>query len=114
MSSYSSAFEAALPLVTKHIQVRAVSLAELPTLPTQGAIDASFAALAAELPEEGWGTERTTRHLLEDVVGGLATGQAGPHVRPVSAPTLDIAAFLTLVSPSISVMPDDLASMLTP
>jgi hypothetical protein len=81
MSSYTSAFSAAFPLVADHIQARATSLAELPTLPARGEVDAAFAALATELPEEGWGTERTTRHLLDDVVGGLAMGQAGPHVR---------------------------------
>ena len=81
MSSYSSAFTAAFPLVADHIQARASALAELPTLPAAGEVDRAFAALAAELPDEGWGTERTTRHLLDEVVGGLAMGQAGPHVR---------------------------------
>lgn len=81
MPSYSPAFSGQLALVTDHIQARASSLADLPTLPTQAAIDSAFAALAPELPDDGWGTDRTVRHLLDDVVGGLAMGQAGPHVR---------------------------------
>lgn len=72
----------AFSLVADHLQSRAESLADLPTLPTKAAIDQAFASLVTELPEEGLGTDKTLKHLLEDVVQGLAMGQAGPHVRP--------------------------------
>lgn len=83
-----SEFSRLLPLVADHIKARSDNLSELPTLPRREDIACALESLPAALPDQGLGTEKTVRHLLDEVVMGLGCGQAGPRVRDLASARL--------------------------